>query len=246
MNKLDCEIVQDLLPNYVDKLTSEYTNQAMDEHLKSCISCSEMYEKMKENIADNDDIHKEKQRISVSDGVVAFFRKTRKRAFCKGVILMAILSGLLAAIFCYNEYWQKFRVAVPPEDINCEAYRLPDGGIYMTLTVPENYRVSGWGGLREDNIHYFSAQVLYKPALTNLLNDIFYPDAPDTNQMNWYFSEEELENEVTKIVYREGYYDYQTTHREKVLYDGTQKLPLMEEMPEIQPYESWSGYVPEG
>ena len=33
----DCKIVQDLLPNYIDKLTSSESNEYIDEHIKSCI-----------------------------------------------------------------------------------------------------------------------------------------------------------------------------------------------------------------
>ena len=32
-NKLPCEIIRDLLPSYVDGLTSEVTNEAICEHI---------------------------------------------------------------------------------------------------------------------------------------------------------------------------------------------------------------------
>ncbi|MEA4934147.1 MAG: zf-HC2 domain-containing protein, partial [Lawsonibacter sp.] len=46
--KLDCEIVRDLLPSYVDKLTSETTNRAVEEHLSGCPDCAEALRLMKE------------------------------------------------------------------------------------------------------------------------------------------------------------------------------------------------------
>ena len=46
-DKLRCEIVQDLLPSYVDGLTSDETNEAVKDHLADCVSCRDMYERMK-------------------------------------------------------------------------------------------------------------------------------------------------------------------------------------------------------
>ena len=46
-DKLRCEIVQDLLPSYVDGLTSDETNEAIKDHLADCVSCRDMYERMK-------------------------------------------------------------------------------------------------------------------------------------------------------------------------------------------------------
>ncbi|MBM6929629.1 zf-HC2 domain-containing protein [[Clostridium] spiroforme] len=38
-NKADCEVVEDLLPSYIDRLTHEKTTQLVQEHLENCISC---------------------------------------------------------------------------------------------------------------------------------------------------------------------------------------------------------------
>ena len=38
-DKLRCEIVQDLLPSYVDGLTSDETNEAVKDHLADCEMC---------------------------------------------------------------------------------------------------------------------------------------------------------------------------------------------------------------
>ena len=45
-NKLDCEIVNDLLPSYIDKLTSEKTTEEITEHLSECESCRQVYRDM--------------------------------------------------------------------------------------------------------------------------------------------------------------------------------------------------------
>ena len=45
-NKLTCNIVRDLLPSYVDGLTSEETNQAVEAHLTGCEQCTKEKERM--------------------------------------------------------------------------------------------------------------------------------------------------------------------------------------------------------
>lgn len=51
-NKI-CKIVQDLLPNYVEKLTNEETNSYIEEHLEKCAECRQMLENMQKDLEMN-------------------------------------------------------------------------------------------------------------------------------------------------------------------------------------------------
>lgn len=46
-----CKIVQDLLPNYIENLTTEDTKTFVEEHLNNCDECKKTYENMKKEIA---------------------------------------------------------------------------------------------------------------------------------------------------------------------------------------------------
>lgn len=48
--KLSCDIVKDLLPSYVEKLTSEEANESIRGHLKECPPCMDIYFAMEENM----------------------------------------------------------------------------------------------------------------------------------------------------------------------------------------------------
>ena len=48
--KKDCKIVQDLLPNYIENLTSEETNLFIKEHLKECNECQNILENMQKEL----------------------------------------------------------------------------------------------------------------------------------------------------------------------------------------------------
>ena len=50
MNKIPCEIIQDLLPSYIDQLTSDKTNATVEEHIKECPACEQMLKKMRGNV----------------------------------------------------------------------------------------------------------------------------------------------------------------------------------------------------
>lgn len=50
MNEKECKLVQDLLPNYIEKLTSKESNKIIEEHLKKCPECRKILENMQNDI----------------------------------------------------------------------------------------------------------------------------------------------------------------------------------------------------
>lgn len=48
--KNDCKIVQDLLPTYIDKLTSNETIDYIEKHLNSCEKCKIIYDNMQQDL----------------------------------------------------------------------------------------------------------------------------------------------------------------------------------------------------
>ncbi|WP_202080423.1 zf-HC2 domain-containing protein [Caldalkalibacillus salinus] len=42
MNKISCQVIQDLMPSYLDDLTSEESNTLIEKHIKECPVCREM------------------------------------------------------------------------------------------------------------------------------------------------------------------------------------------------------------
>ncbi len=47
---MKCKVIQDLLPLYIDGLTSEESNKEIEKHLKTCKECSECRQEMKGEI----------------------------------------------------------------------------------------------------------------------------------------------------------------------------------------------------
>ena len=96
MNK--CDVVQDLMPSYVDGLASESTAKIIEEHVKECDACRNMLESMK---ADNG---MTPQAAETDRKEIDFLRKSRKRgkrAVALGVILALVLAAAVAGAKLY-------------------------------------------------------------------------------------------------------------------------------------------------
>ena len=48
--KISCNIVQDLLPSYIDDLCSDESREIVEKHIKECEICREMLSSMKEDM----------------------------------------------------------------------------------------------------------------------------------------------------------------------------------------------------
>ena len=88
MIKKDCNIVKDLLPNYIDKLTSNETNIFIEEHLKNCELCKKSFEDMSKEI--------EVDYKNSNDKKVKAFKKVNKKIKgLKAIIFIILLAFIL-------------------------------------------------------------------------------------------------------------------------------------------------------
>ncbi len=88
MNKIPCELIKDLLPSYIDSLTSERSRELIDEHLQDCPDCRDTLKHMRgENDQDMKPDEDDKKEI-------AFLKKTKRMQ------KIAILSSAAAVILC--------------------------------------------------------------------------------------------------------------------------------------------------
>lgn len=88
---MKCKIIQDLLPLYCDKLTSEESNEEIENHLQDCAECTEVYENMKNAPAD----------ISV-DRNLQPLKKVKRHYRMRLIILIAILALILLGLAAHK------------------------------------------------------------------------------------------------------------------------------------------------
>lgn len=92
MNReLECEIVKDLLPLYVDGMVSDVSKKSIEEHLEHCKDCTEMYRNM------DFGLEEEKQPAEVED-VKRFLKKTKKMYFLYGLGGLSFIAILVCMI----------------------------------------------------------------------------------------------------------------------------------------------------
>lgn len=89
--KLKCAVVRDLLPNYIEKLTSEETNQDIEEHLSSCEPCTKVYDEMKEEVP-KDGVMEEAKDLS------RFLRKTKVVSALKFSLMTMFILGIVVTV----------------------------------------------------------------------------------------------------------------------------------------------------
>ncbi len=87
--KNECKIIQDLLPNYIEKTTSEETNQFLENHIKTCSNCYKIYIAMKEELLIPYGLNDNKE--------VDYMKKFNKKI--KSFKLWKILAFIVCSIF---------------------------------------------------------------------------------------------------------------------------------------------------
>lgn len=95
MSKIPCEIIQDLLPSYIDELTSDVTNREVEAHMTECEQCRNVFEQMK--APDIETTETEEKEID-------FLKKTKKK-HRRNLILSAAVVWAIAILFFGARYY---------------------------------------------------------------------------------------------------------------------------------------------
>lgn len=121
--KKECKIVQDLLPNYIENLTSKETNYYIEQHIKECDECTEVLKNMKKDI----EVNSEK-----SDGrKVKYFKKYRNRMRILKIIILLILCIVIAVlarkVILLDSLSKKAENTIIPTNFHRTSYSLEAG-----------------------------------------------------------------------------------------------------------------------
>lgn len=112
--QIDCEIIQDVMPLYLDGLSGDVTNEIIEEHLKGCEKCRGVCEKLKadrealfeETRAQNEEAacYLSKKRIVYTDYKVVYNNVNSIAALKRGRKIRGVLNAgiliLAAAFYC--------------------------------------------------------------------------------------------------------------------------------------------------
>ncbi|MEE6452729.1 zf-HC2 domain-containing protein [Gottfriedia acidiceleris] len=97
-----CNIVRDLLPSYIDNICSKESNQFIEEHLTTCLTCGKILDTMKSDINISDEIYKiERLETKKPFKKVSGFLNFQKK-FTNYILIFALISLLFGIYFLAN------------------------------------------------------------------------------------------------------------------------------------------------
>lgn len=134
---MKCEIIKDLLPSYIDDLTSAESNAEIEEHLKTCSKCKEVLEQMKVEV-DVVNINYNKEKIKP-------FRKLNKR------VLKAVLITLTVCVLIVGSYFYFFGIGwrVSSDDLDI-SYSYRNDTLLFEFELTNGRVLNAWN-IRENN-----------------------------------------------------------------------------------------------
>lgn len=124
-NDLSCEIVQDLLPLYVDDVVSDETRKAVEKHLQDCEACQKEVADMREK-----NILPTSEQLARSEAQT--LKKIRKRFFRKKVFVAFISIVFVVAALAGTYSYMATTEIVAPYDGKMVAVTERDGTLYAT------------------------------------------------------------------------------------------------------------------
>lgn len=141
---MKCEIIKDLLPSYIDELTSEVSNEAVEQHLSECESCRSYYEQMKQQ---------EPGILETAGREIDYFLQIREDTMRK--VMIAVVGVTIVFSVLYGVYQNLYHVgrSMASDEVNVElqviegvttlVFEPVEEGYYVTVGYTQNEAVNG-------------------------------------------------------------------------------------------------------
>ena len=162
-NKKDCNIVQDLLPNYLEGLTSQDTNAFIEEHLKTCNGCTKILENMK-----TESKIEEKAESQEVNYIKKYNKKLNGLKFIVTIFLFIFLAFLVVVASKFLTLQSLSSKMAQTQNLNNYYIKME----YRNL-LPKSFESNGNNFLDYDSI----AETYYKNG--NFVSNSFSADSPE-------------------------------------------------------------------
>lgn len=164
---MKCEIIRDLFPSYLDGLTSEESNRAIEGHLEDCAPCGEILRQMRQDMEEKpQEIEKQAEKRKIN-----LFRKFNRRM--KSAVAGAVAICIYAGGVGYKAFGQGF--AIDPGDIRMDV-RVDDEMLYLDFAV-EDGNLMHYGTMCDEN----SAEIKLRKVLALPGDDL----GEHPNEFSW-------------------------------------------------------------
>lgn len=124
---MKCEIIKDLLPSYVDELTSAESNKEIESHLEYCSECKKYLEEIRKDI-EVDKTEKDKN--------IEVFIKVKEKTVQTIICVVMILAVIVAIIYGrWEEYYHNGR-SITSDEVKVSLKE--EEGIQMLVFEPKD------------------------------------------------------------------------------------------------------------
>ncbi len=100
MKKVECEVIKDLLPSYIDKISSEETNKLVESHLQTCSKCYKVAEEMAKEVSNEPLFNQDKQ----IDYLKRYRRKKISSIMIAIILTSIILLDVVLLLTCFLQH----------------------------------------------------------------------------------------------------------------------------------------------
>lgn len=122
----DCELVKDLLPSYVDNLTSADTNEFIEAHIKNCSECKVLLDEMKKGATTDDEKTKSKKFVNFAK---KYKKKLRIFKFIVLIFVALIIVHLVRNFVIASDIMHKYYKNMQSNNYHYTRYSFdPNGG----------------------------------------------------------------------------------------------------------------------
>lgn len=136
--KIPCDIIKDLMPLYVEGLTSEETGREIEAHLEGCGECRDLYKRMKQEVEGGKDAGG-----SAKAGEIDYLKKVKRRNLRNVVlgacaVFLAMVLALSIKLFMIGYPSDSYMITYT--DINDGQVRV-GGTFYDSASVFSRYKI---------------------------------------------------------------------------------------------------------
>lgn len=132
MKEMNCNIVNDLLPLYVDGVLCEDSRKLVEEHVNECEKCREGLKKMETDIP------------KMEDKDIKPFKKIRRKLLVRAVLIVILLCVIAAGVFTAQMTWVPVHYAGEELMNQMEVVYLVEKGIGEPMGEGNRIGKTGW------------------------------------------------------------------------------------------------------
>lgn len=141
-----CNLIEDLLPLYVEGIVSEQTKEEIEQHLKECDKCLQIFEDMRKDSTMFEIEQENTEEINNSEKEIKCIKKVKKKLILR--IISSIFVSVIITLFVINIY-DTYRI-IQDEDGKYIIYNMNTGNIkkgidgtniYASYTIKTNNEI---------------------------------------------------------------------------------------------------------